>query len=110
MTQKLSNKGAKIAALFGLSAAATKHAEELDGRLGPDIRFGKRPFEPLGIYSRDEKQILIAYQSNPTSTTYDIALNLVESPLTSMLSKVIEESWERGIPLSEVRKKLNIGD
>lgn len=110
MTQKLCSKGAKIAALFGLSAASAKHAEELNGCLGPNIRLGKRPFEPLGIYSRDEKQILIAYQSNPTSTTYDIALNLVESPLTSMLSKVVEESWDHGVPLSEARKKLNIGD
>jgi len=109
-TQKLHSKGVKIAALLDSSAPSVKHAMGLNGSLGQDIRFGKRPFEPLGIYSRDGKQMLIAYQSNPTSTTYDIALNLVESPLTTMLASMIESPWERGVSLSEAKRKFNIED
>ncbi len=106
LMEKLRGKGVKIAALFDLSAPAIEHAEELKETLGSGIRFGKRPFKPLGIYAREGKSALVAYQSGPASTTYDIALNLVESPLTTMLSEMVMQSWERGIPFAKARGKL----
>jgi sugar-specific transcriptional regulator TrmB len=104
--KKLKNKGVKIAALFDLSPSAVEHAAKINGNQSFEIRFGERPFKPLGVYSAGGKQTLIAYQSNPASPTYDIALNLAESPLTTMLHGTIKELWERGVSLSEAKKKL----
>jgi len=104
--EKLRNKGVNFMPLLGTSAPAIEHAKKFRKILGPKTRFYKRPFEPLGIYARDAEQILIAYQSSPASLAYDIALNLVESPITTMLFEVVMQLWKQGIPLNEARKEL----
>lgn len=106
MLEKLCSKGVNITPLLDLSAPAVSHAKKFRKILGPKTRFCDRRFEPLGIYARDGEQILIAYQSSPASLTYDIALNLVESPLTTMLFEVIMQPWKQGISLTEARKEL----
>jgi len=104
--EKLRSKGVNFMPLLDISASAISHAKKFRKILGPKTRFCNRPFEPLGIYARDGEQILIAYQSSPASLTYDIALNLVESPLTPMLFEVIVQPWKQGISLTEARKEL----
>ncbi len=106
MLEMLRDRGVSFMTLLDLSSLAINHGKKFRRVLGKETRFCKRPFEPLGIYARDEEQILIAYQSSPASPTYDIALNLVESPITDMLFKVLMQSWEQGITLSQARKKL----
>ena len=104
--EKLHDRGVKFMFLFNLSDAAVEHAEGFRKLLGPNIKFGKRPFKPLGIYVREGKQALIAYQSDQTSPTYDVALNLVESPLTTMLSETMMIFWARGVPFTKAGKRL----
>jgi len=106
MLDKFRNKGVNFMPLLDISASAIEHARKFRKILGPKTRFRKRPFEPLGIYARDGEQILIAYQSSPASTTYDIALNLVESPLTTMLFELVVQPWKQGISLKEARKEF----
>lgn len=104
--EKLRSKGVDFMSLFDLSAPAVAHAKKFRKILGPKTRFCNRRFEPLGTYARDGEQILIAYQSSPASLTYDVALNLVKSPLTTMLFEVIVQPWKQGISLTEARKEL----
>jgi sugar-specific transcriptional regulator TrmB len=104
--KKLRSRGINFMSLFDLSAPAIKHAEEINKIVGPNIRFCKRPFGPLGIYARGGEQILIAYQSSPASLTYDIALNLVESPLTVTLFEIVVQSWKQGVTFTEAKKEF----
>lgn len=104
--EKLRKNGVNFMPLLDLSAPTIRHAKKFRKVLGPKMRFCKRPFEPLGIYARDGEQVLIAYQSSPASPTYDVALNLVESPLTTMIFEVIAQPWEQGISLAEARKEV----
>lgn len=104
--EKLRNNGVNFMPLLDLSVPAISHGRKFRKILGKKTRFCKRPFEPLGVYARDGEQVLIAYQSNPTSSTYDVALNLVESPLATMLFDVFVQPWKQGISLTEARKQL----
>lgn len=104
--EKLRKNSVNFMPLFDLSAPAIHHAKKFRKILGPETRFCKRAFEPLGIYARDGEQVLVAYQSSPASPTYDVALNLVKSPLTTMLFEVVVQPWKEGISLTEARKEL----
>jgi sugar-specific transcriptional regulator TrmB len=104
--EKLRSRGVNFISLFDLSARAIKHAEEIIKVLGPNMRFCKRLYEPLGIYARGGEQILIACQSSPASLTYDIALNLVKSPLTVMLFEAVMQPWKQGISITEAKREF----
>ena len=106
VVRRLRARGVRFMSLFDLSAPALKHAEEFGKTFGSEIRFRQKPFGPLGIYALGEGQILVAYQSTPASSTYDLAFNLVRSPLAGMLVEMMRRCWEEGVPLEQARKKL----
>lgn len=104
--KRFRTRGAKLISLFDLSAAAVEHVEGRKEIFGSGVRLGKRPFGQMGIYAMGEEQVLIAYRSGPTSTTYDIALSLAKSPLASMIFNIMTQLWSMGVSLRTAKEKL----